>query len=276
MKRRSSNRKNNIYLPIKGRIESIVPLTEDVNFYRIRSEKPLSYGVGQFFMVSVWGYGEVPISVCSLPEKPEILELSIRKVGFVTNAIHRLKEGDELWFRGPYGRAFPMELSINRDVILIAGGIGLAPLRAAIHWLIKHRKKVRHISLLYGAKTPSQLLYREEFTQWEKEGIKVVLTVDSPEDGWTANIGVVTTLWHHIDVDFKRAVAYICGPPVMINASMLDLYRFGMPLSNIITTLEAHMKCGVGKCGHCYASEKYICTDGPVFSYEEIKRYRLL
>jgi sulfite reductase subunit B len=276
MKRWSVNRQSNIYLPLKGRIEKIVPLTEDVNLYRIRSEKTLNYSAGQFFMVSVWGYGEVPISVCSLPEAPDILDISIRKVGFVTNAIHRLREGDELWFRGPYGRGFPLELSIDRDVILVAGGIGLAPLRAVIHWLIKHRKKVGRISLLYGAKTPSQLLYREEFDQWRKEGIKVVLTVDAPEDGWTTNVGVVTTLWHHVEGDFKKSVAYICGPPVMINTSMLDLYRFGMPLERIITTLEAHMKCGVGKCGHCYASEKYICTDGPVFNYEEIKRYRLL
>ncbi len=264
----------NIYTPLKGKIEEARELCPDVKLYRVRVPKEVHYYPGQFFMLSLWGYGEVPISVCSLDDT-QTLEFTVRKAGFVTSAIHQLQAGDTIWLRGPYGRRFPLEMSYHRDVVVVAGGIGLAPLRAVIQYLLKERRKVKRVTLLYGSRTPDGLLYREEYDTWRASDVKVVLTVDCPSDGWRGNVGVVTTLWHQVEGELREAVAYVCGPPVMIKAALTDLFLLGMPADRIVTTLEAHMKCGVGKCGHCYNDGRFICTDGPVFTYKEIKEWDL-
>ncbi|NOX20778.1 MAG: hydrogenase [Nitrospirae bacterium] len=272
--REPAKQENNIYRPIKGTIERIKKQTSDVSLFTLELEEPVHYKAGQFFMVSVWGAGEVPISVTSLARKSTRIEFCIRRVGMVTGRIHQLKEGDNLWIRGPYGRAFPLELAKGRDVVIVAGGIGIAPLRPLIETFMK-RKKYK-VSLLYGSRSPDDIVYLDETRKWKQQGVNVVLTVDRPTDGWKGNVGLVTTLWHLAEVDFKKSVAFICGPEVMIRAAMQDLFFFGMPEERIITTLEAHMKCGVGKCGHCYAGKLYICKDGPVFSYKEIKEQSIL
>ncbi len=263
--------KENPYLPLRAKIIKTKNLGPDTKHYWIRPSKAFNPEPGQFMMLSVWGYGEVPISVAGINSKT--LEFTIRKVGHVTSALHNLDKGDTLWIRGPYGRGFPLDISETRDIIVVAGGIGLAPLRPLIHHFISTAPE--RLTLLYGAKTPEELLYREELSRWEKQGAKVVLTVDHPTDNWHSNVGVVTTLWHHFEGNFKEATAYVCGPPVMIRAALKDLFYFGMPPERIITTLEAHMKCGLGKCGHCYNGPRYICTDGPVFSLAEIRTYSL-
>lgn len=222
-------------------------------------------------MASVWGAGEAPISAASLPDDKGLIELCVRKVGMVTNAIHSLQEGGMLGIRGPYGNGFPLEISKGRDIILAAGGIGIAPLRPLIQWLIKNRNGGKGVTLLYGARTPDDILFKEEMEDWTRKGIKVLLTVDRDGNGWKGKVGLVTGLLHEVHADFKQAAAYICGPEVMTKASMMKFSSLGMADDNIISSLEAHMKCGVGKCGHCYFGAKYICTDGPVFSYKEIK-----
>ncbi len=268
--------KNNIYLPFNGRIEEIIPLAPDVGLFRVRVESQLTYSPGQFFMVSVWGAGEVPISVASLPDEGGVLDLCIRKAGMVTTAIHSLQTGQSIGLRGPYGNGFPLEASKGRDIVVVAGGIGIAPLRPLIHWLIRNPDKAGQVTLLYGSRSPEDMVFRDEIEKWREGGINVVLTVDKGNEKWNGHIGLVTGLWHEVRTDFKKAAAYICGPEIMIKAAMRDLFFLGMPDNRIITTLEAHMKCGVGKCGHCYAGPKYICTDGPVFSYEEIKKHAIL
>lgn len=266
----------NIYIPERTEIKEKLYLTGDVCLFRVESERPFEYNPGQFFMVSLWGAGEVPISVASLSDKKREIEFCIRRAGKVTSAIHELQEGDSLWIRGPYGKAFPLEYAIGRDMLIVGGGIGLAPLRPVLQWGLKNKNSIKKLSLLYGARTPEDIIFKEDLQDWAERGINVVLTVDRPNNGWDGNVGLVTTLWHKSEIDFKDAVSFICGPEVMIKAAIKDLFFFGMPEERIITTLEAHMKCGVGKCGHCYDGEKYICTDGPVFTYKEIKEFDLL
>lgn len=271
------NLKNaNIYMPLSGKIEEIKQLTSDVRLFKVRTDVPVDYIPGQFFMVSVWSAGEVPISVASLPEKNGLMELCIRKIGVVTSTIHSLDTGQTIGLRGPYGKGFPIGISKGRDVVLVAGGIGIAPLRPLMQQFIKNYHEVGKVTLLYGSRTPDEIIFQDEVEEWAKNGITVVLTVDRGNDNWNGNVGLVTSLWPEVHTNFKKAVAYICGPDVMIKAAMRDLFFLGMPDERIITTLEAHMKCGVGKCGHCYAGPKYICTDGPVFSYKEIKEQSIL
>lgn len=263
----------NLYIPFNYEIEKILQLTSDVRLFRIRQEGSLDYVPGQFFMVSVLGAGEVPISVASLNRDNSAIELCIRRAGFVTSAIHSLKVGQTIGLRGPYGKGFPLGISSGRDVVLVAGGIGIAPLRPLIQGFIEKRDKVGNVTLLYGSRTPDDIIFKDELEDWQKGGIDIVLTVDRGNKIWDGRVGLVTDFWHELNINFKNSVAYICGPDVMIRAVMRDLYSFGMPDERIIATLESHMKCGVGKCGHCYAGPKYICTDGPVFSYKEIKNY---
>jgi sulfite reductase subunit B len=266
----------NIYIPLSGRIEKIIQQTSDVKLFRVMMDSTLNYSPGQFFMVSVWGAGEVPISAASLFDEKGAIDLCIRKVGVVTNAIHSLQEGQTLNLRGPYGNMFPVDIAKDKDIVLVAGGIGIAPLRPLIHWFIKNRSEAGQITLLYGSRTPDAILFTEEIEMWRKGGVKVVLTVDRGSSNWKGYVGLVTGLWHEVHADFKKSAAYICGPEIMIKAAMRELFSLGMSDESIIATLESHMKCGVGKCGHCYAGVKYICTDGPVFSYKEIKTHSLL
>ncbi|BCB97437.1 oxidoreductase [Dissulfurispira thermophila] len=278
MKNHITNRKanSNIYLPLNGKIEEIKELTNDVRLLKIRTESAIDYKPGQFFMISVWGAGEVPISATSLYKGNTTIELCIRKTGIVTTAIHSLEVGQSIGIRGPFGNGFPLDIPRGKDVIIVAGGIGIAPLRPIIKYLINNKYELGRVTLLYGSRTPDEIIFKDETEQWKESGISVILTVDKGNDSYSGNVGFVTNLWHTVRADFKNAIAYICGPEVMIKAAMRDLFFFGMSDEKIITTLEAHMKCGVGKCGHCYTGPKYICTDGPVFSYKQIKEQSIL
>ncbi|NOZ25906.1 MAG: hydrogenase [Nitrospirae bacterium] len=265
----------NVYVPFGGKVEVVIPQARDISLFRVKTEAPLDYAPGQFFMVSLWGAGEVPISVASLSRDDAVVDLCIRRAGAVTGALHALEAGDTVWLRGPYGNGFPLDTSRGRDVVLVAGGIGLAPLRPLIEWFMENPGDAGRVTLLYGAKSPGEIVFRDEMEQWRDRGIEVLVTVDRAEGGWEGRTGLVTGLWQELRSDLQQATAYICGPEVMIRAAMGELFLLGMPEERIITTLEAHMKCGVGKCGHCYAGPRYICTDGPVFSYREVKSYGL-
>ncbi len=188
----------------------------------------------------------------------------------MTGALHSLKTGDKLGLRGPYGRGFPLELAKGRDIVIMAGGLGLAPLRPLVLEFVRRRKDYGEVFLFCGTKTPGDLLYRDEFPGWEASGIKTTQTVDCKDERWQGCVGLVTTLLDPVSKDLKDATAYVCGPPVMIEASMERLSQRGIPDERIITTLEAHMKCGVGKCGHCYMGPRFVCTDGPVFTRKEL------
>lgn len=261
----------NIYIPVEGRIEDIVRQTDDVSLFSIRSLLPMDYTPGQFFMVSVWGYGEVPISVSSICRDAYITEFCIRNAGYVTNAIHSLGIGDPLWFRGPYGNGFEIEQAGSRDIIIIAGGIGLAPLRPLMQHFTDSPDDYGTLNLICGSKTPDDIIFKNDLDNWKKRSVNVIMTVDTKDNEWKGNVGLVTEFCNLIEADCNKTEAFICGPEMMIVSAIDVLSGMGIPDDRIITTLEAHMKCGVGKCGHCYNGRKYTCTDGPVFSFKEMK-----
>ncbi|TAL23719.1 MAG: hydrogenase [Nitrospirae bacterium] len=265
-----------IYLPQKVKILDVVDMTSDVKLYKLEQPKGFFYSPGQFLMASVWGAGEVPISITSSSELHDDIELCVRKVGAVTSALHELKAGDYMGIRGPLGNGFHFEEAYGKDILFVAGGIGIAPLRSLINLVISQKKKFGEIALVYGSRNPSEVLFVPQLLDWKKEGIRTTITVDVKNAECEYCTGIVTEHLTRQKISFKTGHSYICGPHVMLKAVMRDLSLMGMSQDNIITTMEAHMKCGVGKCGHCYADGKYICTDGPVFSYSEIKQYNLL
>ncbi len=289
---------NNIYMPFKAVIEEAIDMGCNVKFFKvipIPPHPPLSKGgrggfidylPGQFFMVSQWGAGEAPISVTSTRGLQRHIEFAIKKVGTVTTVLHKLKKDDNIWLRGPYGNGFNAAAAKKEDVVFIAGGIGIIPLRSLINFIQMRKKQYGKIFLLYGAKNPSEILFKEDLKTWNKKGIEITLTVDVhpvrntfsngvKNKSWRGNTGLVTEHIDKIKTDFKNAYSYICGPDIMIEKTMKELTSRGMPDRQIITTLEARMKCGVGKCGQCYHGIEYICTNGPVYTYEEIKKRRV-
>jgi len=272
MSDRLSQKQKDLYLPLEVKITDITDLTQDVKLFRLEKPKGFFYSPGQFVMASAWGAGDVPISITSTYEIHKEIELCIRKVGQVTSALHALRTFDHIGIRGPFGNRFPFEEATGKDVLFVAGGIGIAPLRSLINLVVKQKRRFGRIALIYGSRNPSEALFMEEIERWKQQGIDVTLTVDVTAEGWQHNIGLVTEFINNQKIAFKSSYAFICGPHPMIKAVMRDLSFLGMSQEKIITTLEAHMKCGVGKCGHCYTDGKYVCTDGPVFNFEEIKR----
>lgn len=267
---------NKLYIPRPATIEVTKDLTYDTRLYRLRfnshstGDAEHNYMPGQFVQVSILGAGEAPISICSSPTQQGCLELCVRKAGRVTGALANLKKGDEIGIRGPYGNFFPVEQLRNQSLVFVAGGIGLAPLRSVINYVLDNRNDYGAVIILYGARTKQDIIFAEELNQWlARQNVKVFTTIDVAQPGWSGHVGVVTTLFDKIRglSDYK---AIVCGPPIMIHFAIKGLADAGWAADNIITTLERHMKCGVGKCGHCYIAGKYVCTDGPVFTYEQI------
>ncbi|MFN3739244.1 MAG: FAD/NAD(P)-binding protein [Thermodesulfovibrionales bacterium] len=264
--------KENIYRPFKATVSEIRKLSSGVRLFKVLPEKEVHYLPGQFFMLGLWGAGEVPVSVCSAESLQPYLEFGIRKVGKVTGALHKLKPGDTLWMRGPLGNAFDIRIAEKRDIIFIAGGIGILPLRALINFLLRDLSKFGKPFLLYGARSPSDLLFLDEISKWKDKGLEVILTVDRGDGSWTDNTGLVTEHIDKIKTDFKTACAYICGPEIMMKNTIKKLSLMGMPDTFITLSLERRMKCGIGKCGQCYYGIEYICINGPVYTCEDIKR----
>jgi len=269
----------NEYIPHKATITAIQKESFDTNTYKVvftedKIRNSFDYKQGQFAEVSVLGAGEVPISITSSPIRKGFLEFTIRKAGRVTAAIHNLKAGDSLFIRGPYGNSFPYDELKGRNLYFIAGGIGLPPLRSLIGMVMENRKDFGYIKILYGAKTPGELCFKEELGRWQNiSGVEVLLTVDNPSDGWSGNIGVVTELWKKTLIDPENATAFVCGPPIMIRFVIGQLKKSGFEDKDIVMTLERYMKCGIGKCGHCNIGEKFVCVDGPVFTFDEVKKF---
>ena len=270
----SKYEKKSLYLPTKARIKKAEQLTELEKFFEIQMEdgNQFSYDPGQFVMVSVFGYGEAPISISSTPTKKDGFELCVRRVGKVTEALHRLNEGDVIGIRGPFGKGFNTEELKGKDLLFIGGGIGIVPLRSMIKYSIENRSDYGKITILYGAKSPKELLFRDELKEWEStEGVDLRITVDNADETWKGNVGVITTLIPPLEIDLKNTMALIVGPPVMYKFVLLSLSAKKFPEENIILSLERRMKCGVGKCGHCQMNNLYVCQDGPVFYYKDIK-----
>ena len=268
----------NPYKPEMWRIVRRYPLTDDVNFYQARAVDvddalKMSYRPGQFIMASVVGEGEAPFSISSTPSRPGLMEFCIRKVGTLTETVFGLKENQTFGLRGPYGNGFPMEKMEGKDIMIIAGGLGAAPLRSLLLYILDNRDKFGEVTYLHGARTPGEMLFREEFMQLkERDDLKCLLTVDQDDTGsWTERTGVVTKLFSELGpIDGKNTYTAVCGPPVMYKFVMQELVKLKIPKHQILMTLERRMKCGVGKCGHCAIEYLYTCMDGPVFTYWDV------
>jgi sulfhydrogenase subunit gamma (sulfur reductase) len=267
----------NIYLPEVARIVEARDETPDTKtfVFRFRDDRfhdAFTWRPGQFVELSVFGLGEAPFGFASSPTRKDSFDITIRAVGALTRALHAMGPGDEVGIRGPLGNHFPFDEVQGRSILFIGGGIGLPPLRSLIHNMLDERDKFGEITILYGARTPTDLVYKEELKEWEQRSdIKFMVTVDRSEPGWDGTVGMVPTLFPKADIKPDSTTAYICGPPVMIRFVIQDLVSMGFAEENIISTLERHMKCGVGKCNHCCIGHKYVCRDGPVFSYKQMK-----
>ncbi len=278
------NQLKNPFLPEPARIVRTYHLTEDVKFFQIRiadMEKALSfkYRIGQFAMISVLGAGEAPFSISSTPSRPGLLEFCIRKTGIVTDALFRLKENDMIGIRGPYGNGFPVEQMKGKDILIIMGGLGAAPLRSVLLYCLDNRDQFGRLILLHGAKRPAEMLLREEFLSLkERKDLECLLSVDQDNTGkWTENTGVVTSLFPKIkNINPSATYSMVCGPPVMYKSVLNELIKLNIPKNQILMTLERRMKCGVGKCGHCAIDYIYTCLDGPVFTYWNVIHMREL
>ncbi|HIE33665.1 MAG TPA: hydrogenase [Candidatus Altiarchaeales archaeon] len=266
----------NLYVPYLADIENIVQETSDVKTFQIlfqdrKLKDSFKYIPGQFLEVSVFGYGEIPISIASPPTRDE-LEISVKKVGYATSVLHQAEIGDTIGVRGPYGNGFPIDELKGGDILFIGGGIGLAPLRSLINYIFDNRKDFGKIYILYGARTPEDIVFKNDLNSWKNEkNTEIHLTVDCASEDWRGCVGVVPMLLEGIDLDIKNTTAIICGPPIMIKFTVKALTEKKCKDEQIIFTLERMMKCGIGKCGHCNIGEKYVCIDGPVFRYSEIK-----
>ena len=229
---------------------------------------------GQFAQVSLFGVGEFPTSLPPSPTEDDTF-FTVRQVGSCTSALHQLKPGDKFAVRGPYGNGFPMEDYRGKNLVFVAGGIGLIPLRSAIVYALAHRGHYERIQIFHGAKTPNELMYAPNLLEWERmPGVECHVTVDRAADDWKGNVGVVGSLFKKegVKVPVENSIAFVCGPPIMFRFVIQDLLGMGFHERNIVSTLERYMKCGVGKCGHCCIGVAYVCVDGPVFTYEQIKK----
>ncbi|HET7087742.1 MAG TPA: FAD/NAD(P)-binding protein [Anaerolineae bacterium] len=264
-----------IYLPQPARIVDVRQMTALEKLFTLELQGGLSLGhaPGQFLEVSALGVGEAPISISSSPSRSNgTFELCVRRAGDVTGALHRMQAGQVIGVRGPFGHGFPVERFQGKDILFASGGLGLAPARSLINQVLDERGKYGRVIILYGAKHPSELLFIDELAQWHgRDDVEVHLSVDRPAEGWTGNVGVITTLFPQVQVYARNTVAVVVGPPAMYRFVLMELLGKGILEGNIWLSLERRMKCGVGKCGHCQMNHIYTCQSGPVFSYAEIK-----
>jgi len=270
---------DNIYLPHIVVVEKIIDESPGVgtfhfNFKDEKLRKEFSFEAGQFAELSVFGVGEATFCITSSPTRSDHLECAVNRVGTVTNALHRLGVGAEMGFRGPFGNSFPLEPMEGKNLVFVGGGIGLAPLRSLIWYAIDNRDKYKNIDIIYGARSPADLSFKYDLEAWDKDKtVNMVTTVDKGDKSWKGREGFVPTVLEQAAPSAKDAIAIVCGPPVMIRFTFPVLEKLGFTPEQMITTLEKRMKCGVGKCGRCNIGNLYVCRDGPVFSYAQIKNF---
>lgn len=267
----------NLYVPMVAVVDQIIDETPDTKTFRLRFEEKwfaesFAWEPGQFVEVTVFGAGEAPIGFASSPLEKSYFELTVVVRGKVTKLMHELKKGSKVGIRGPHGNCWPLEDTKGMDLLIIGGGCGLAPIRPAILQVLANRKAYGEFWLLYGARTPADRNFKYDLEQWAKRpDMRMLESVDVGDSSWDGHVGVVTTLFDQVDLKPDNAVAFTCGPPIMIKFVIMELLKKGFPEDRIVTSLERYMKCGVGKCGHCCINHVYVCTEGPVFTYDQIR-----
>lgn len=264
-----------IYVPHPAELIRVVSIAEREKLFefRLRDGKELSHKPGQFVELSIFGIGEAPISISSSPKKKGSFELAVRNVGNVTNALHSMDTGTTVGIRGPFGNGFPVDNLKGKDILIVAGGIGLFPLRSLINYILDNRKEFGRLIVLSGSRTPQERMFAKELENWQKrEDMELLETVDKRDQSWMGNVGVVTTLFPKVDINPENTFAITVGPPVMYKFVVAACQKKGIADEQIIMSLERRMKCGVGKCGHCQINGVYVCQEGPVFTYAQIKK----
>ena len=233
---------------------------------------PYCFEPGQFNMVYLYGVGEIPISIVSDPEDDTLLDHTIRVVGRVTRGINNLEQGDRIGLRGPFGRGWPMEQARGKDVVIVTGGLGCAPVVSVINYIMRRREQFNGLSILQGVKHHNDLIWRERYEQWESEkDTQVFLAADVGGRGWPWHVGPVTVLFEKLEVDPENTIAMMCGPEGMMRAAAGELVKRGVKEESLWLSMERNMQCGVGHCGHCQIGGSFVCKDGPVFNYPEVK-----
>jgi NAD(P)H-flavin reductase len=266
-------------LPNLATITEMQDLAENIKLVKVKLNDPKTrenfiFEPGQFAEVSVFGVGESPFGLASSFKKGEPLEFAVNRVGTVTDALFRLDIGDQVGIRGPLGNSFPMEEYKGKDIVVLGGGIGGAPLRPIIQTIFDNRGDYGKVTILWAARNPGLLVFTEEYENWRSQpDVEMHITVDQAPDGWEHDEGLITTLLEKINPSPKNTVTVTCGPPIMIKFAMITLAKLGFDPEQNWVTLEAKMKCGIGKCGRCNLGPKFICTDGPVFCFDEVQDF---
>lgn len=263
-----------LYNPLISEIKKVEQLTASEKRFEIAlpDNQSLGHKPGQFVEVSIFGFGEAPISISSSPTKNATFDLTVRKTGRLTDKLHEFESGAQIGIRGPFGNGFDVEKFKGKDMLFIAGGIGLAPLKSLIDYTVDRREDYNRIMIVYGTKHPSEILFPDEIDKWkENKTVEFHMTVDRPDKNWNGNVGVITTLIPPLDLDVENTIATVVGPPIMYKFVLMSLKGKRIPDENIYLSLERRMKCGVGKCGHCQINSTYVCQDGPVYHYPHAK-----
>jgi len=267
----------NPYQPVIGEIVDIIDESPTIKTFVVVPEEKIKFETGQFVELTLPGVGEAPFTPSSSPAESEKMEITIMKAGLVTNLLHQSKKGQKVGIRGPYGNGYPIDDFVGKEVYIVGGGVGLAPIRSLFLTLVDRIKDFKSVVCRFGARTPDDFIYKKTlFGSWQKiAGVDMKLTVDEANGGWKGKgkVGVVTTICEKKDVDTKNAVAVICGPPIMMKFATFKVVEFGFKPEDIYLSMEKNMSCGIGKCGHCMIGKYYVCKDGPVFTYDQIKNY---
>jgi NAD(P)H-flavin reductase len=262
----------NLYKPLKSELIKIIDESPLIKTFVLVPEEEFSFRTGQFIEVTIDGLGEAPFTPSSSPLQKSQLEITVMKTGYVTENMHAMQPGDKMGIRGPFGRGYPMEKFFDKEILILGGGCGFAPIRSLLYSLIAVSDKLRKVTLLYGSKTPEDCIYKPYIQELrDTPKFEVLRSVDQANEDWTESVGVVTVLLDDVNMDIKNSVAVVCGPPIMMKFGTMKLLEMGYPEHDIFLSMEKNMSCGLGKCGHCMMGHYLVCKDGPVFTYDEIK-----
>jgi NAD(P)H-flavin reductase len=275
-----SNNGANPMKPYLGKLAEVKDLATGIKLFRVELTEPegqaafADYRPGQFAFLSAFGAGEAAFGIAGTPARGPVLDFAVQALGHVTDTLHGLEEGDPVGVRGPMGNWFPMEDLRGRNVVILAGGMGGAPLRPVIQTILDNREDYGHLTILWAARNPDMLIFTDELDRWRNAwATDLHVTVDQGDENWTGNVGLITQLLEKVNPSPQDAVTVTCGPPIMIHFVFMTLRKLGFTSQQMLTTLEARMHCGIGKCGRCNMGEKFICVDGPVFWQYEIAEF---
>ena len=263
----------NPYAYIEAEIIDVITETANIKTFRLRPKESISFRAGQFMDVTVPGIGEAPFTPSSNHSKTGTLDFTIMGAGRVTKLLHEMRAGETIGLRGPYGTAYPLKDFKGKELLIVGGGVGLAPLRALLYALFNDAKDYKRIIVKYGARTPKDIIYKSEIDAWKTHGahVDIQVTTDIGDNEWKGNVGLVTTVLKDLGIDLTKAAAIVCGPPIMMKFATFKILDLGFKPEQIHLSMEKNMSCGLGKCGHCRLGPYYACKDGPVFTYDKIK-----